>query len=296
MKTLGPRWRSRLWSRAVIENKLMKSSTGNRLRYHFLAVVLCMAMGCKTTAPTTYLQNDPNALAGSRVSIPEPVIQKGDVLGITVFSDNPAATGIYNQASGGSSGASAGGAPGGGASASPGGSGYLVDQDGNIRMHAIGVLHVEGLTKKQLSDLVLTKLAALESLSNPYCVIRFLNFRITVLGDVGNQGIFTVPNEKATIFDGLGLAGGITDFGRKDNVMVVREKDGNRSYHYLDMTKGDIVKSPVFYLQQNDVIIVNPDPRKQTATTIENQRRINLSLALLSAVTIIVTLATSVFR
>ena len=262
-----------------------------------LAMTLAIA-ACKTAPPTTYVQNDLAALAGTRVNVPEPMIQKGDMLGITVFSDNPGATAIYNQAGGGASVTSGGGTSGGGASAASagGGSGYLVDQEGNIRMHAIGLLHVEGMTKKQLSDLILSKIASLESLSNPYCVIRFLNFKVTVLGEVGGQGILTMPNEKATILDVIGMAGGIGEYGRKENVLVIREKDGQRNYHYIDLTKGDIVKSPVFYLQQNDVIIVNPDPRKQTVAMADNQRRLSLTMTLVSFVALFVSLATTIFR
>ena len=271
------------------------SFSGASVRYFFAAAALTMAIACKTAPPTTYVQNDLAAMAGSRVSVPEPLIQKGDMLAITVFSDNPAATAIYNQAGGGAAVASGGGASGGGASASSGGggSGYLVDQEGNIRMHAIGLLNVEGMTKKQLSDLILSRIAALESLSNPYCVIRFLNFKITVLGEVSGQGVINMPNEKATILDVMGMVGGVSETGRKDNVLVIREKDGQRNYHYIDLTKGDIVKSPVFYLQQNDVIIVNPDPKKQTIAMAENQRKLSYALTALSVITIVISLATS---
>jgi len=240
-----------------------------------------LLFSCKTSKPVSYLQGNLDTLSFRTVKIPEPIIQKGDLLDITIYSDNPEVTAIYNQASGQSQVTTL-------QSGTTGTSGYLVDQDGNIRLHAIGILHVEGLTKKQLSDLIVEKLIALKSLSNPYCVVKFENFKITVIGEVKSQGVFTIPGEKASILEGIGMAGGIADYGKKDNVLLIREEDGNRSYAVLDLSRADLFSSPYFYLKQNDILIVDVDPRKMTAKDQETQRRLTILLAAISTVAILI--------
>jgi polysaccharide export outer membrane protein len=256
------------------------------MKWTFSLLVICFLIlfSCRTSKPIPYLQGALDSSAYKSVNIPEPVIQKGDLLNITIFSDNPTATAIYNQAAGGGAAAQSG------SSSSGGTSGYLVDIDGNIRLHAIGILHVEGLTKKQLSDLVTQKLTTLQSLTNPYVVIRFENFKITVIGEVKAQGIFNIPGEKASVLEALGLAGGMTDFGRKDNVLLIRENQGKREYTYLDLSKANVFASPYFFLQQNDVIVVDVDPKKQTLTDQENMRTFTIALTLISTIALLTNL------
>lgn len=253
--------------------------------FSFVVISLLALFSCRTSKPIPYLQGNLDSSAYKLVNIPEPVIQKGDLLNITIYSDNPTATAIYNQAAGSGAvsqtGSASTGAP----------SGYLVDIDGNIRLHAIGILHVEGLTKKQLSDLVMQKLTALQSLTNPYVVIRFENFKVTVIGEVKSQGVFTIPGEKATILEAMGLAGGITDYGRKDNVLIIRENQGKREYAYLDLSKASVVSTPYFFLQQNDVLVVDVDPKKQTVTDQDNMRNFTIALSLISTIALLANLA-----
>jgi polysaccharide export outer membrane protein len=129
----------------------------------------------------------------------------------------------------------------------------MVDMDGNIRFPRLGVIHAEGLTKRQLADTIVSKITDLE---NPTAVIRFLNYRITVLGEVGHQGSFNIPNEKVTIFEALGLAGDIPVTGKKDNVRILREVNGDRQIGTVDLTSNKIFESPYYNLQQNDVVLV----------------------------------------
>jgi len=135
----------------------------------------------------------------------------------------------------------------------------MVDMDGNIRFPRLGVLHAEGLTKRQLADTIVSKITDLE---NPTAVIRFLNYRITVLGEVGHQGTFTIPNERVTIFEALGLAGDIPVTGKKNNVKILREVNGDREIGTVDLTSKNIFESPYYHLQQNDVILVEVKKNK----------------------------------
>lgn len=251
--------------------------------------VLLLVSSCRVTRPVPYFGGGIDSLPPADFVLPEQVIQRGDVLSITFYSDNPQATMIFNQASGAALNTTpmssklmtteAAGASG----------GYLVDVEGNIRLHSIGQLKVAGLTKKQLEAVLLDRIREMGVLTNPYCVIRFSNFRVTVLGEVKAPGVYQLPSEKASILEALGLAGDITVYGRKDNVMVVREMDGKRTYAKLDLTRNDIFSSPFYFIRQNDVIVVTPDEGQPTARDLEVQRKVTILVSVVSMLVLITT-------
>lgn len=248
-----------------------------------------LLLSCRTARPVQYLQGPIDTAAFSRISLPEPLIQKGDLIGITVYSDNPEATAIFNQqmnttlASGATSGAGTAGVT---SQSMPG---YLVDANGNIRFQLLGELHVEGLTKAGLEALLKEKLAG-KYLSNPYFSIRFLNYKFTILGEVTKQGVYSIPGEKISILEGLGMAGDITLYGLKDSIMIVRETNGKRSFGYLDVSKPEVFTSPYYYLQQNDIVIVKANPKKpdvSEAVASRNLARTATIISILASVSII---------
>ncbi|OJY81025.1 MAG: hypothetical protein BGP14_07295 [Sphingobacteriales bacterium 44-15] len=236
-------------------------------------VMLLFIFSCKAPRQVQYLQGPIDTAALSKINIPEPVIQKGDLIGITVYSDNPEVTAVYNQqmattaiSSAATSSAGLSAATG---QTSPSMPGYLVDAGGNIRFQSLGLLHVEGMTRAALEQLLKEKLTPY--LKNPYCNIRFLNYKFTMLGEVTRQGVYSIPNEKISILEALGMAGDITLYGEKDSILIVREVNGKRSFGYLNVSKPDVMLSPYYYLRQNDVVIVKANPKKpsiseQTAT------------------------------
>lgn len=264
----------------------------------FLALALSFLLfSCRTSRPVQYLQGPIDTAALSRIQLPEPLIQKGDLIGITVYSDNPTATAIFNQQMNTSllpnatSGAGIEGATASAGAASQSMPGYLVDANGNIRFQLLGELHVEGLTKAGLENLLKEKLSG-KYLSNPYCNIRFLNYKFTMLGEVTRQGVYTIPGERISILEALGMAGDITMFGLKDSITVVRETNGKRSFGYLDVSKPEVFASPYYYLQQNDIVIVKANPKKpdiseQTAS--RNLARVATITSLLVSLTLIFT-------
>jgi polysaccharide export outer membrane protein len=262
---------------------------GTRTALTLLLAMLLLQTSCRISRPVPYFGGGIDSLPPADFVLPEQVIQRGDVLSITFYSDNPQATQIFNQASGAAMNTTplssrlmtteAAGASG----------GYLVDVDGNIRMHAIGKLKVAGLTKKELETKLLDRIREMGVLTNPYCVIRFSNFRVTVLGEVKAPGVYQLPSEKASILEALGLAGDITVYGRKDNVMVVREVDGKRSYAKLDLTGKDIFSSPYYFIRQNDVIVVTPDEGQPTARDLEIQRKVTIMVSIVSMLVLLTT-------
>ena len=222
-----------------------------------------------------YLQGNLDTLPNRVVPVKEPVIQPGDLLSIMVYSDNPEATAIYNQQQ-----VAAPQSAGGSGSADVSTSGYLVDEQGVIHFQSLGTLAVQGLTKRQLAESLTEKLSPF--LKNPYVSIRFLNFRFTVIGEVMKPGSFTVPEEKVSILELLGLAGDLTVYGRRDNILVIRERDGKREFGRLDLRKADVFQSPYFYLQQNDVVLVEANPKKPTVNDQATARNLTIASVIAS--------------
>jgi polysaccharide export outer membrane protein len=160
--------------------------------------------------------------------------------------------------------------------------GFLVDVNGNIEYPRIGVIHVEGMTKEELTDLIKEKFS--KELTDPIVVIRFLNYKITVIGEVGSPSVINVPGEKITILEAVGMAGGITDYGIKERVRVLREVDGKRELGEIDLTSKSMFDSPYYNLAQNDIILVDPTKRKENLAdqTLVIQR-ISFALSLITA-------------
>ncbi len=280
-------------------------------------VVLSFMLGsCGNTRQFTYMQGTFDTARLSEIKIVEPIIQKGDLLSIIVYSDNPPATAIYNQAQtgsvgggagggtttggGGTGGVGGGGGGGGGTTGgtsaattsstgtsggSPGTGGYQVDEKGNIEFQGLGLIHVDGMARSELKELLETKLKTY--LTNPYCTIRFQNYKFTMLGELGHPGIFSFPGEHVNLLEAVGMAGDLTFYGRRDNVLVIREKDGKRQWARLDITKPEIMGSPFFYLQPNDVIIVEQTNKKIAANDVVVTRNISILVSLVSVAAIL---------
>ena len=136
--------------------------------------------------------------------------------------------------------------------------GYVVDNAGDINFPSLGDVHVAGLNRWELQDLIRQKLADSGLLRDAVVTVEFLNFRISVLGEVTAPGSYSVTGDKITILQALALARDLTIYGRRDNVHVIREQNGKRQIYTLDLTNSQIFNSPAYYLQQNDVVYVTP--------------------------------------
>lgn len=139
---------------------------------------------------------------------------------------------------------------------------YLVSNDGTIDFPVLGVLKVGGLTKGEAENLIREKLGNYIK-ENPIVTVRMTNYKISVLGEVARPGVFTINNEKVNIFEALAMAGDLTIWGMRDNVKLIREDaDGQRKIINLNLNKADIVTSPYYYLQQNDILYITPNKTK----------------------------------
>jgi polysaccharide export outer membrane protein len=233
-----------------------------------------------------YLQDVNDSTGKGAVVIPELKIQKNDQLHIQVFSastkpeisDAPYNMSTTGQQGGGSQGA-----------AGLATRGYLVDVNGNIEYPQLGVLHVEGLTRLQLADTMKRKINEKDSvLTNPSVIVRFLNLKVTVLGEVNTQGPISLPGERVTILEAIGLAGGTTDYGVRNSVKVMREVNGQRETGLVDLSSKDLFASPYYNLMQNDVVVVDPMRRKvKRLEQADVMRQVSYGLTLVSAIALL---------
>lgn len=211
-------------------------------------------ISCTTTKQVIYFNDLKDSVKGNLLNaqtVFENLIQKNDLLSITVGSSNPLDLAILNSGNGMTSGT-------GTASSSAGGAatGYLVEADGTIKVPYMGKIKAEGLTRLQLED-TLTKIFK-DYTKDPTVNVRFLNYSFSVLGEVGARGKFNMPTERTTILEAISMAGDLTEIAKRDNILVVREVDGKRNYARVNLLSKDLFKSPYFYLKTNDVVYVEP--------------------------------------
>src|SRR4030095_1179784 len=244
--------------------------------FPIILTVLFFSCSSQKKTPYNYIENMPDTVGKDVVKNVELIIQKNDLLSIQVYNNSikpEVSDAIYNPAA---------------LNATTGNNssvGYLVDVEGNIKFPRLGNIHAEGLTKRQLADSIASRITDLE---NPTVIIRFLNYRVTVLGEVGHQGTFVIPNEKVTIFEALGLAGDIPVTGKKENVKIIREINGDREIGTIDLTSKNVFESPYFNLQQNDVVLV--EVKKSKAKQVDDAltiQRLTLALSLITSIALL---------
>ena len=170
---------------------------------------------------------------------------------------------------------------------------YLVDNRGNIDFPVLGTLHIGGLTKGEAESLIKEKLKGYIK-ENTIVTVRMANYKISVIGEVNAPGTFTISNEKVNLFEALAMAGDMTVYGLRDNVRLIREDaDGHQHIITLDMNRVDIVQSPYYYLQQNDILYVTPNKTKAKTADISTSTTIWFSVVgtLVSLASLIITIA-----
>lgn len=141
--------------------------------------------------------------------------------------------------------------------------GYRVDVDGNIDFPILGKLHVEGLKVSELTDMIKDRIIQGNFIKDPLVSVEFLNFKYTVLGAVGSNGTYTANGDRVTLIDAIAKAGDLTSKARVDRVAVIRETENGREMFMHDLRSTDIFQSPCFYLQQNDIVYVEPKYRNK---------------------------------
>lgn len=248
---------------------------------------LCLSLlsSCVNTRKATYFNNLPDTRAYEELKVPQHLLEPNDVLAITVGSQNLEAARIFNTP--GQSDARSTSSEGKQVELA----GYLVNQQGQIHLMILGDVRAAGLTTDQLRTFIRTDIVQRKLLVDPVVEVRLLNFKVTVLGEVARPAVVTVPNEKITLFEALGLAGDITLYGRRDNVLVIRETNGKRVATRVNLNSDTFFGSPHYYLQPNDVVYVEPNKSR-----VSSAGRINQYLpAIVSSFSVIIILVDRLF-
>jgi polysaccharide export outer membrane protein len=216
----------------------------------------------------------------------EPIIQKKDILSITVSSLSNEATIIFNTPN---------------LPITPNAvttpnmpqtAGYLVNDDGTIKFPVLGYISAAGLTQKQLENNITHLLIEKKLLFDPIVSSRFLNFRVTVLGEVNHPGVIIVPSEQISILEAIGEAGDLTIYGLRDNVILIRQEGPDKLITRLNLNSSKILQSPYYYLKSNDIVYVEPAKDKIASTSLFQQR----IPIILSGLSLLIILLTNVFK
>ena len=173
-------------------------------------------------------------------------------------------------------------------------SGYTVDTEGNIDFPVLGKVHVAGLTRSEIAAKIKGELEGQNLVKDPGVTVEFLNLTVSVLGEVQRPGRFSIDKDRVTILDAISMAGDLTIQGKRENVLVQRDVDGKTTLYRVDLTKGsELYASPVFYLQQNDVVYVEPNAMKARQATV-NGNNVRSTAFWFSLVSVLTSIATTV--
>lgn len=174
--------------------------------------------------------------------------------------------------------------------------GYLVDPAGDIDFPFLGKLHVAGLTRTEVTELIKDRLSGEDLLKDPVVTVQFLNFKVSVMGEVARPGTFDITGDRVTLLEALSMAGDLTIYGRRDRVAVIREENGERTVRYHDLRSSDIFESPCYYLQQNDVVYVAPNDIRTGSSRINSNNSASVWLSAVSVLASIASLIVTIVR
>ncbi len=226
----------------------------NRFLTFLLGIVLFTS--CNTSKEILYFQdivvNQPEVIEGAR----DITVQPKDQISIMVSSKDPQLAALFNltrvQYRAGSTSLGAG-------SSSGEISGYTLDDKGNIDFPVIGTLHIAGMTKSQIAALVKKRLMEENLVNDPVVTVEFMNLYFSVLGEVKTPGKYAITKDQITLLEAISMAGDLSIYGKRDAIFVIREENGERVTHWVDIRSKDLFNSPVYYLKQNDVVYVQPN-------------------------------------
>lgn len=163
--------------------------------------------------------------------------------------------------------------------------GYLVDVNGYIDFPVLGRIKVGGMTRDELNTYIKNRIIEEGYINDPIVSVKFLNFKISVMGEVGSPGNFTVSGDRITVLEALSMAGDLTIYGKRDRVAVIRENQGIRSLVYLDLRSSKIFESPYYFLQQNDIVYVEPNKRRAQQAEINQNNSVGTWVSIASLLT-----------
>ncbi len=256
-----------------------------------VAVAVMTLVSCRSTKQLSYLQSISDSASGTLATVPHAVkLAPHDELEIVVTSIVPEATAEYNLPAVNTNRQTTAASTTTKTKENTLQQTYIVDPEGRIDFPIIGSLEVAGMTTSELKA-KLTELIS-ERVRDPQVMVRLKNFKVNVMGEVGEPKAVEVTTERFTIFDALAAAGDMTEYGRRDNVLVIREDGDSIRYTRLDLRDASVTTSPCYYLQQNDVVIVEPNQIRESNAkyNTNNSFRLSVISTIVSAVSVIASL------
>lgn len=246
-----------------------------------LVLTYFVLLSCASKKKVVYLQDIDQTKSYDSSTLYEPKLQPDDLLSIIVSAENPELTVPFNlpqiqgnyEINNNQNGIKT----------------YLIDNFGYIEFPVIGKLKLGGLTRTEATAKLVT--AVSEYIKNPIVNLRILNFKVSILGEVLKPSSFTINSERITLLEAISMAGDLTIHGKRNNILVIREAEGKKTYNRVDLTKSEFLNSPFYYLAQNDIVVVEP-----------NKTRVNASVvgpnvtATISAISVLVTLMVVLLR
>jgi polysaccharide export outer membrane protein len=251
----------------IIVNKFV----GQKLRLIIFLVCFSWFGACVSTKNVVYFPDLKNDTLFSANSLGEPIIQNNDLFSISVSSRSAEASMMFNLPQSAVTGTTPG---------------YLVNESGEIQFPVLGNIKVAGLTKSQLKRLITKSLSDNKYLIDPGVSIRYLNFRVTVLGEVAKPSVISIPSEKISLLEAIGLAGDITIYGKRDYVLLIREENDQKITRRLNLNSSELFTSGFYYLKSNDVIYVEPT-KARVGSVSRTQQWLPMVLSALSIVVIV---------
>lgn len=236
-----------------------------------VALTILMTSSCVSSKKIVYFQEEPLE-AGLNLATPEQLIYKtDDLLTINVSAFVQETVAPFNLTVAASMNGNNAGAIQGNLQLQT----YLVDYNGNIDFPVLGTIRVAGLTRTELTAYLIKRIS--EYANDPIVNVRLTNFTVTVLGEVRSPGTFTIQRERITLIEALGLAGDLTIYGQRQNLRLIREVNGRKKFTDIDLTSINTVNSPVYYLQQNDVLYVEPNKARMRSSTYNQNNGVLIS-------------------
>ena len=246
-----------------------------------LVFSLILLLSCASKKKVVYLQDIDQTKSYDSSTLYEPKLQPDDLLSIIVSAENPELSVPFNlpqiqgnyEINNNQNGIKT----------------YLVDNFGYIEFPVIGKLKLGGLTRTEATAKLVNAVG--EYIKNPIINLRILNFKVSILGEVLKPSSFTLSSERITLLEAISMAGDLTIYGKRNNILIIREAEGKKTYNRVDITKSDFLNSPFYYLAQNDIVVVEP-----------NKTRVNTSVvgpnvtATISAISVLVTLIVVLLR
>ena len=250
------------------------------MKYFFLLkrtlpiLFLMLLFSCASKKDMIYYQDIDALGAQEKSNSYEIKIQPDDLLQISVYAEDPEIAKAFSLNTSSETGSTGGS-----------GSVYLVDAYGFIDFPTLGKIKVSGFNRTEVLHLLDTKLS--QYIKKPIVSLRITNFKVSVQGEVNAPGTYPIASERITLIEALTLAGDLSVYGKRDNILIIREIDGVKSFNRVDITKADFMNSPFYYLAQNDVLYVEPNQNKI------NVSAVNPSTGLIfSVISILITLTT----